>query len=205
MENERDSSVFILKCRSVLRWKIAKIIWFDVISIISYLMFTCWIPLAFNSKAVTAIYFIVSAAVDIFIVYKLIKKPVDSYNSFSEMLYDMDIAEFDALCRQAEDSGFKFKTFYMLDDYLFIPFHMILLDYADIKDIKVTYHITKIESIIPVYDGAEMLLICFGNKSYKLTMKKIHEFRDSYDDFLSQLNSRRERRFEYKKMHGLYN
>lgn len=205
MGNERDSSVFIQKSRSALRWRIAKIIWFDIISVAAYLMFTCWIPLAFNGGIVAVVYFIISAALDLFIVYKLIKKQTAIYNSFSEQMYNMDSAEFNAICRQAEDSGFKFNTFYMLDDYLFIPSQMILLEYTDIEDIKTTYHITKIENIVPVYDGAEMLIICRGKKSYKLDMKKIHEFKRTYDDFLVQLNLRREKSFEYKKMQDMYN
>ncbi|MDE7303137.1 MAG: hypothetical protein K2N60_07465, partial [Oscillospiraceae bacterium] len=112
--NERDGSIFIKLCRRTLRFNIAKIIWFDIISVTAYLLFTCWIPLVFDSKAVSSGYFVFSAAADIFIVYRLIKKKTAKYDSFAEIIYGMDISEFDGICRQAEDSGFKFNTLFLL-------------------------------------------------------------------------------------------
>lgn len=203
--NDRDSSIFIVESRKTLRLGIAKIIWFDIISVTAYLMFTCWIPLVFDSKAVTVMYFLISAAADFFIVYKLIKKKISLYNSFTETIYSMDISEFDGMCRQAEDSGFKFNTLFLLDDYIFIPSEMLLLEYTDISDIKTTYHVTKIEDIIPVYDGAEMQIICFDGKKYKLNMKKIHEFKETYDDFLWLVNLKRSNSYERKNVQNLHN
>ena len=202
--NERDDSVFIKLCRRTLRFNIAKIIWFDIISVTAYLMFTCWIPLVFDSKAVTVMYFLISAAADFFIVYKLIKKKISLYNSFAEKIYSMDISEFDGMCRQAEDSGFRFNTLFLLDDYIFIPSEMLLLEYTDISDIKTTYHVTRLEGVIPVYDGAEMLIICFSGKKYKLNMKKIHEFKKTYDEFLWLVNLKRSNSYERKNAQNLH-
>lgn len=203
--NERDESIFITLCRRTLRFNIAKIIWFDIISITAYLLFTCWIPLVFDSAVITVFYFIFSAAADIFIVYRLIKKKTAKYDSFAEIIYGMSASEFDGICRQAEDSGFKFNTLFLLDDYIFIPSEMLLLEYTDISDIKTTYHVTKIEGIIPVYDGAEMQIICFDGKKYKLNMKKIHEFKETYDDFLWLLNLKRKNSYERKNVQNLHN
>lgn len=202
--NDRDSSIFIVESRKTLRLGIAKIIWFDIISVTAYLLFTCWIPLVFDNKAVSYAYFVFSAAADIFIVYKIIKKKTAKYDSFAEIIYGMDISEFDGICRQAEDSGFRFNTLFLLDDYIFIPSEMLLLEYTDISDIKTTYHVTKIEDIIPVYDGAEMQIICFDGKRYKLNMKKIHEFKETYDEFLWLVNLKRSNSYERKNAQNLH-
>ena len=203
--NERDESIFIALSRRTLRFDIAKIIWFDIISAAAYLLFTCWILLVFDSTAVTVLYFLFSAAADIFIVYRLIKKKTEKYDSFAEIIYGMSDAEFDGICGQAEASGYKFNTFFLLDDYIFIPSKMLLLEYTDISDIKTTYHVTKIEGVIPVYDGAEMQIICFDNRKYKLNMKKIHEFKETYDDFLWLLNLKRKNSYERKNVQNLNN
>lgn len=203
--NERDESVFISLSRRTLRLGIAKIIWFDLISVTAYLLFTCWIPLVFDSEAVTAMYFVFSAAADVFIVYRLIKKKTAKYDSFAEIIYGMDISEFDGICGQAEASGYKFNTLFLLDDYIFIPSETLLLEYTDISDIKTVYHITKIEGIIPVYDGAEMQIICFDGKKYKLNMKKIHEFKETYEDFLWLVNLKRKNSYERKNIQNLNN
>lgn len=203
--NERDDSIFITLCRRTLRFNIAKIIWFDVIGVTAYLLFTCWIPLVFENTAVTVFYFIFSAAADIFIVYRLIEKKTAEYVGFAEIIYGMSASEFDGICRQAEASGFKFNTLFLLDDHIFIPSKMLLLEYTDISDIKTQYHITKIENVIPVYDGAEMQIICFDGKKYKLNMKKIHEFRETYDEFLWLINLKRKNSYERKNVQNLHN
>lgn len=203
--NERDESVFIALSRRTLRFNIAKIIWFDIISVTAYLLFTCWIPLVFDSAAVTVFYFVFSAAADIFIVYRLIKKKAAKYDSFAEIIYGMSASEFDGICRQAEASGFRFDTLFLLDDHIFIPSEMLLLEYTDISDIKTKYHVTKIEDIVPVYDGAEMQIICFDGKRYRLNMKKIHEFKETYDDFLWLVNLKRKNSYERKNVQNLNN
>lgn len=205
MPNERDGSIFITFCRRALKFNIAKIIWFDIISAAAYLLFTCWIPLVFDSAAVTVFYFLFSAAADIFIVYRLIKKKTAKYDGFAEIIYGMSASEFDGICRQAEASGFKFDTLFLLDDYIFIPSEMLLLEYTDISDIKTKYHITKIEDVIPVYDGAEMHITCFDGKKYKLNMKRIHEFKQTYDDFLWLVNLKRKKSHERKNVQNLKN
>lgn len=70
---ENDKSVFFTESKSALRADIAKIIVFDVISILAYLMFTCWLT-AFFSDAGTAVFFTLSAAADVFILYAFIKR-----------------------------------------------------------------------------------------------------------------------------------
>ncbi|MCM1328667.1 MAG: hypothetical protein NC253_04425 [Ruminococcus sp.] len=204
-DKERDGSVFIVLCRRTLRLGIAKIIWFDIICVTAYLMFTFWVPLVFDGAAVTALYFSVSAAADVFIVYRLIKTKTEKYKSFAEIIYGMGISEFDGLCKQAETSGFKFNTLFLLDDCIFIPSETLLLEYTDISDIKTTYHVTKIEDVIPVYDSAEMLITCFNGKKYKLNMKKIHEFKETYDEFFWLLNLKRKNSFERKNVQNLHN
>ena len=184
--NERDESIFIALSRRTLRFDIAKIIWFDIISAAAYLLFTCWILLVFDSTAVTVLYFLFSAAADIFIVYRLIKKKTEKYDSFAEIIYGMSDAEFDGIYGHDETK-------------------MLLLEYTDISDIKTTYHVTKIEGVIPVYDGAEMQIICFDNRKYKLNMKKIHEFKETYDDFLWLLNLKRKNSYERKNVQNLNN
>ena len=70
---ENDKSVFFTESKSALRTDIAKIIVFDVISILAYLMFTCWLTVFF-SDAGTAVFFTLSAAADVFILYAFIKR-----------------------------------------------------------------------------------------------------------------------------------
>ncbi len=121
--NERDGSIFIVHIRKELKKGIAKIIGFDIIALLGYFWITFWVPWLFtqNTKAAGIVYYTVSFAADIFIVYLMIKKHCRKCASFAGIFYGMDSEEFCRICMQAEESGFMFRTFYLLDDYIFIP------------------------------------------------------------------------------------
>lgn len=203
--NERDGSIFIKLCRRALISNIAKIILLDIIGVTAYLNFTLGIPLESESKAVTVLYLIISAAAGFFIAYRLIKNKISNYDSFAEIIYAMDFSGFDRLCRQAEGSVFKYNTFFLLDDCFFIPSQMLLLEYTDISDIEPTYDIIRLWHIVPVYVGAKMQIICFNGKKYKLNIKNTNEFRKDYDNFIWLLNKKRKSCFERKNIINSYN
>jgi hypothetical protein len=94
-------------------------------------MFTCWLTVFF-SDAGTAVFFTLSAAADVFILYAFIKRARKKYESFTEAFCEMPPSEYDDLCSQAEKSGKLYNTLYLLDEFIYVPQNMLLIPYRDI-------------------------------------------------------------------------
>lgn len=182
-----DKSVFFTESKSALRADIAKIIVFDVISILAYLMFTCWLTVFF-SDAGTAVFFTLSAAADVFILYAFIKRARKKYESFTEAFCEMLPSEYDDLCSQAEKSGKLYNTLYLLDEFIYVPQNMLLIPYRDIKKVITEYHKTN-----GIYDGAKLKITLADKGERVIYMKSIRQFRDEHDDFIWKLEHKSEK------------
>ena len=85
----------------------------------------------------------------------------------------------------------RFKTFYLLNDYLYIPSQGLLIGYEDIGGWKTVRHSTN-----GVPDGAWVELTEPDGFLHKITVRQWRRYLMSLDEFVPQLNERRERRMQ---------
>lgn len=71
------------------------------------------------------------------------KRQVKQYRGNLARLEQFDAQDMLALESEIEGSEFKYKTFYLLDRYMYVPKAKLLIKYTDIREFKTIVHSTN--------------------------------------------------------------
>lgn len=186
---ERDNSIFIRESRGVRNKRIAVIIIIDLLIVIIYGFFLY--AAIFNVEIMQRIIIVAfSAAVDIAIVWAMIRQEDKKFKGFADAVRNEDEAVFADMERQAADAEKLFGAFYMLDDFLYVCTQNLFIPYMDIKKIRASFSNIN---FIPV--AAALHIYCFSGKAYSVSLRSAGEYRRRQNEFEDRLERYRQRSF----------
>ena len=92
---------------------------------------------------VLSAFLIVFLGVLLFIGIRGFKRQLRQYRGNLDRLERLDTQDMQILESEIEGSEFLYKTFYLLDRYMYVPKAKLLIKYSDIREFKTIVHSTK--------------------------------------------------------------
>lgn len=186
-ENDRDT-LFIEETEQVFFQKKHKLIKYTVFAVLFVLLIT--ISQFLEKKYVIAVLYLISHFAIVFFAAKfLLKKIREKCDDFEKQFYDMTDEEFEYLLSRSTGFDIMFKTFYMLDGYIWVPDRLLMIPYSEI--ISARTQIIKRKGIIVI--GANLFLQCKENQSYNIHINDFCAFAEEQLEFEKMLNKKLEK------------
>jgi len=135
----------ILRCKSSTKREIT--INSLVCLVIVVMGLLCFFSVKENEGIESALYmllvFIVGIGTYIFFSLRKMKESIALNKKKEERINNLSESEISELERQIENTEFQYKTFYMLDDFFYVPKYHFLIKYTEIKEFKNIIHSTN--------------------------------------------------------------
>lgn len=122
------------------------------------------------------------------IVRKSLTKSIRLKIKKNERLNSLDIHELEILEEQIECSDYLYKTFYLLDSYMYVPVAKLLIRYDEIKEFKSIIHSTN-----GLQDGVFIALTDTDNLLHEFRVKKWKEYYKNTNSFYSILEEKKQK------------
>ena len=189
---ERDGSVFIRESRKALKRNIFAAVGMNLLYLSLYALFISVVAVLVQKTAFTVGVLVVSLSVEIFLLYRAIRKRKRKYSEFVGRFYEMPDWEFSSLCRQAAESPLYFGKIYLLEEHIYVPRHMLLLKLEEIQNLRAVLRRTNF-----MYSGASLNIYHHGVIT-SVEIPDIYEFRQKCSMFINMIFARRD---EVKRQH----
>ncbi|MDE7303135.1 MAG: hypothetical protein K2N60_07455 [Oscillospiraceae bacterium] len=196
--NDRDNSIFIRESRSVRNKRIAVIIIIDLMlaAIYGFFLYAALLNQSVTGKIIGVVF---SAAVDIAIVWAMIRQEDKKFQSFADAVRNEDETVFADMERQAENAEKLFGAVYLLDDFLYVCNQNLFIPYTDIKKIRASFSSIN---FIPV--AAALHIYCFSGKAYSVSLRSAGEYRRRQNEFEDRLERYRQQSFAKQNGQNMY-
>lgn len=163
--------------------EIASIIFVSVISaaIALFMIYGIYITSSAGDMATAAVITIICcvlAGLLLFWGIKDIKNTKLLNNKRRKIADDTDISVFERLEEEIQNTEFRYKTFYMLEDYLYVPGAKLLIKYEDINFYRNIVHSTNgiKDGIRTEITDADGLVFAFRVVKWRAYLKEMNEF-----------------------------
>lgn len=166
-------------CGKAFRKGTAKTVVFDIILMLVYLMVTCFV-IVFG-KVCYAVFLVISAAVDAFIVMMLIRRLAAKRDDMITRAEKFSVSDFETIAQRM----IVFGTFFMLDDCLWFFSENYALDYEEIEKMTSVYHSTN-----HIPDGVRLDFRLKNKKVYRIWVKNWIDYKKYNESFLNDLNDK---------------
>lgn len=136
--------------------------------------------------AVTALVLIIGA-----IVFFSVRKTRRMNAQKMKRLSALNYYDFTALEEQIAHTELMYKTFYLLDEYMYIPRAKLLIKYADIQNFQSIIHSTN-----GIKDGVKVKITDCDGIVYEAVVRQWRQYFINVDEFVETLNEKRRRCME---------
>lgn len=114
-----------------------------------------------------------------------LKKQKKILKKRGKILEELDNYSEEKIQEQIDSAEFYFKTFYLLDEHLFVPKAKLFLKYSDIYKYKTVYHYTN-----RIPDGIYVEISDNDNLKYRFSVKKWKDYKNNFNEFMTLLESK---------------
>lgn len=187
-----NSSIY--KCLTKGKKPVGKIVGYAIWGILIFFIVWSIVFAMFQTEASMIIGAVIGLAAVIFYIWlagkwvkkasKAIQKRIDTANAISP-------EEYERLEYELSQTEFMFKTFYFLNDYLYIPKAKLLIKYLDIQKFQPTIHSTN-----GIQDSVWIDLTDVENNKYRFYVKKWNDYLDYKYMFDDMLDAKRREKWE---------
>lgn len=130
---------------------------------------------------VTVFVLIIGAAV-----YFPVKRTMRMNAQKMKRLNSLSYYDYMVLEEQIEHTELLYKTFYLLEEYMYIPRAKLLIKYTDIEDFQSIIHSTN-----GIKDGVRVKITDYDGIVYEAVVKKWRQYVNDIDEFVDMLNKKK--------------
>lgn len=135
--------------------------------------------------AATTVIMIIALAILGFISVRGIKKQKRQNDVREKRLEALDSAELLRIDEQLDSLEYLYKTFYLTDEYLYVPRAKLLISYSDIAGFKTIIHSTN-----GITDGAKVVITDTAGVKYEFSVRQWKLFLTKRDYFIRDLDEK---------------
>ncbi len=136
--------------------------------------------------AVTSLVLAALTVLYLYATIKSLKKSRKRNAQRNKLINKLSYFELESLQEQINNSEPYFKTFYLLDEYLYVPSAKLLIGYGDIKEFKTIIHSTN-----GLNDAVKIKITDPDNAVFEFYVKKWKLYLEKYTAFMTLLDEKR--------------
>ncbi|MCM1522942.1 MAG: hypothetical protein NC120_00635 [Ruminococcus sp.] len=190
IRSNRDGTFIISEIDRTFRNRIRRYAYIDIVILLLFLpmIFMTYFSAGsfagiFTGICYAGIFIAVNVGVVLLLANRLIKKRNEFVNGFLQT----DGEYYMKLCSQAERVGLVFRTFYITDDYLFVPDDMLMIPFGALREAYAQrIYARRSKALVGIN-----MIFTFGNGTRKsVKVRNIRDFEENGDSFLRNINSK---------------